>query len=220
MSIAFLSPSTYLYRLFLHPALSWSLEPTVDRTLSGLYLRSNITLVMIFPQVFAAILRLYMLITGTLSILQQELMFKNLLFLYTFVSVILIRMMVNQRNWNSRELINCIIPYINCHVYWIKPKRARQVEIFRYLFIGTYLIIGSLLSSILIQVTAQSTLWVNNIATDIICCIVFFFVCRKVHKPTVSYSTSLSLLIYQYQYIFHLIPTFHFQFVRFGFSFH
>lgn len=187
MSIAYLSPSTYLYRLFLHPALSWSPEPTVDRTLSGLYLRSNITLIMIFPQIFAAILRLYMLITGTLSVLQQELMFKNLLFLYTVFNVILTRMMVTQRNWNTREIINCIIPYINLHIYWIKPSRLRQIEIFRYLFIGTYLIIGSLLSSILIRITAESTLWVNNIATDIICCIIFFFVCRQVHKPTVCY---------------------------------
>lgn len=186
MSIAYLSPSTYLYRLFLHPALSWSPEPTVDRTLSGMFLRSNIALVMIFPQIYAAILRLYMLLTGTLSLLQQELMFKNFLFLYTVVSVVITRMMITQRNWNTRELIDFVLPYFQFRIHLIKPSRAFQIEVLRYFFIATYLIIGALLSSILIEVTPESTLWVNNVASDIICCLIFFFICRRAHNPTVS----------------------------------
>jgi hypothetical protein len=189
MSITFLSPSSYLYRLFLHPALSWSPEPTVDRTLSGLFLRSNIALVMIFPQIYAAILRLYLLLTGTLSFLQQELMFKNLLFLYTVINVIITRSMIKQRNWNTRELIDVTIPYLQQRLHWIKPSRAVQIEVLRYLFIATYLLIGALLSSILIEVTPGSTLWVNNVASDIICCIIFFFLCRRAHNPTVLVPT-------------------------------
>lgn len=190
MSISYLSPSSYLYRLFLHPALSWSPEPTVDRTLSGMFLRSNIALVMIFPQIYAAILRLTLLLTGSLSLLQQELMFKNFLFLYTVVSVIITRMMIKQRNWNTRELIDIIIPYVQYHLHLIKPSRVFQMEVLRYVFIITYLIIGALLSTILIEVTPESTLWVNNIASDIICCVIFFFLCWRVHNPTVFFISS------------------------------
>jgi hypothetical protein len=195
MSISYLSPSSYLYRLFLHPALSWSPEPTVDRTLSGMFLRSNIALVMIFPQIYAATLRLTLLLTGTLSLLQQELMFKNFLFLYTVVSVIITRMMIKQRNWNTRELVDVIIPYFQYHLRWIKPSRIFQIEVLRYLFIITYLIIGALLSTILIEVTPESTLWINNIATDIICCVIFFFLCWRAHNPTVG-TSSIPLFLY------------------------
>jgi hypothetical protein len=144
---------------------------------------------MIFPQIYAAILRLYLLLTGTLSFLQQELMFKNLLFLYTVINVIITRSMIKQRNWNTRELIDVTIPYLQQRLHWIKPSRAVQIEVLRYLFIATYLLIGALLSSILIEVTPGSTLWVNNVASDIICCIIFFFLCRRAHNPTVLVPT-------------------------------
>jgi hypothetical protein len=75
--------------MILPPATTWSDEPTVDRTLAGLNLKSSITLAMALSQFLAAALRLTLLRRGKLDTVQQEMMVKNLLFMLPAVGAVL-----------------------------------------------------------------------------------------------------------------------------------
>jgi hypothetical protein len=78
---AHLSPSCKLYTYLLPPATTWSSEPTVDRTLGAITLKTKITISMALSQFFAAGLRLSLWKRGQLDTLQQEMMVKNILYL-------------------------------------------------------------------------------------------------------------------------------------------
>ena len=133
----------------------------------------------------AASLRIALWSKGDLSPLQQEMMAKNLLFLIPTCTSILNRMRIKGRYWNTRKLLVGRIPYFDIDVNIIKPSRLFQIEVLRYAFVVTYLITGAVFSAILVGVAPESNLWINNIGTDILLCIVFLILCRAVHKPTV-----------------------------------
>lgn len=61
-----------------------------------------------------------------------------------------------------------------------KPPRALQVEVLRYAFCCTYVVVGAMLSVFLTVVTGQH-LWLCNIATDLLCVAAFLRICRHVH---------------------------------------
>jgi hypothetical protein len=96
MFCAHLHPSAWLYSYLLPPAATWSSEPTVDRTLGAITLKTKITLSMALSQFFAAGLRISLWYRGQLDTLQQEMMVKNVLFLgnlFLFVMVCLFIML-------------------------------------------------------------------------------------------------------------------------------
>ena len=83
MMMSHLSPSDKLYRMVLSPPLSLAPQPTVDRTLQSLRLRSEVILVMGAAELFAASLRISLWKDGYFrnDTLQQEMTIKNVLFL-------------------------------------------------------------------------------------------------------------------------------------------
>ena len=85
------------------------------------------------------------------------------------------------RYWNTRKLLQVKIPYINIFLNLRKPGRTFQLEVLRYAFCLTYICVGTMLSVFLTQVTSQK-LWLLNVATDIICIILFLRLCRQVHS--------------------------------------
>lgn len=201
MYCAHLSPDTLVYKMLLSPALSWSPEPTVDRTLSSIYLRTFITLMMAIPQFMAAALRVALWSKGNLSPLQQEMMVKNLLFLIPTGSSIINQMQVRGRYWNTRKLLVGKVPFFDFDLNIIKPSRLFQIEVLRYVFVVTYLVTGALFSSILVTVS-ESELWINNVGSDILLCLVFLILCRAVHKPKVCFS---SIVQHRHASLFHIL---------------
>lgn len=83
MMLSHLAPTDKLYRLVLSPPLSLAPQPTVDRTLQSLRLRSEVILVMGAAELFAASLRISLWTHGYFlnDTLQQEMTIKNVLFL-------------------------------------------------------------------------------------------------------------------------------------------
>jgi hypothetical protein len=182
--LAHLSPRSPAIAFLLPPPLLRSQEPTVDRTLSSINLRSCITIAMAFAQFYAGGLRLALWQDNNLSLLQQEMFFKNVLFFLPLFNSVYMFSVTKQRMWNTRELIDFPV----CSGYNLslrKPSRQFQLEFLRVAFVVTYLVTGAMFSSFLTHVTNESTMWVNNVGSDILCCIAFLFLCWKIHDSKV-----------------------------------
>lgn len=74
------------------------------------------------------------------------------------------------------------------------PTRETQMELCRWGFVISYILIGAMLSWILIQVTPDQTKWVGNVVVDVLLVTVFVVYCRSIHQKAVS--SSLSILIH------------------------
>ena len=172
---AHLSGEAYVYKLLLPPALSLSPEPTVDRTLQAINLRSIITMLMGFAEFYAAGLRINLWRVDKLSSLQQEMMIKNILYLFSVGSAMNMLMLTKFRSWNQREL------FMN----FKKPERSTQIVILRWLFVATYLTVGAVFSAFLAKVTDESAMWVCNVGTDVLLCLLFLYVFRNLHRQKV-----------------------------------
>lgn len=179
-----LSPDSKIYQTLFPPAMSWSDEPTVDRTLGGIALKSSITLAMAFSQFYAAALRLCLMWRGKLDTVQQEMMVKNFLFLAPAGGAVVKYYQMKGRYWNTRKILQAKIPYLNLFINLQKPSRSFQLEVLRYTFCCTYLIVGIMFSVFLTQVTGNVS-WLANIATDVVCIAIFFGICREIHSPDV-----------------------------------
>ena len=83
MMLSHLSPTDKLYRMVLSAPLALAPQPTVDRTLQSLRLRSEVIMVMGAAELYAATLRISLWARGYLrnNSLQQEMAIKNVLFL-------------------------------------------------------------------------------------------------------------------------------------------
>lgn len=160
--------------------MAWSDEPTVDRTLASLTFKSSVTLAMSLSQFLAASLRMTLLVRGRLDTVQQEMMVKNLLFLLPAVSAVLKFYQTKGRYWNTRKILQLKIPYLDVFINIQKPLRALQVEVLRFSFCFTYLLVGTMFSVFLARVTGQY-MWLVNVATDVLCVAVFLRVCCQVH---------------------------------------
>lgn len=65
------------------------------------------------------------------------------------------------------------------------PSRETQLIMCRWSFVVTYLLIGSLFSWILIQVTPDRAKWVGNVVVDILLTAVFVVYCKNIHIKAV-----------------------------------
>jgi hypothetical protein len=190
--LAHLSADSPLLLMLLPPPLSLSPEPTVDRTLSSINLRSAITIAMTFAQFYAAALRLSLWSSGNLTLLQQEMFFKNVLFCMPLYTSVYMWGITRNRLWNTRVLMQ--FPMFMGYKFTIrKPSRQFQLEFLRYSFVISYLITGAMFSSFLTHVTQSSTMWVNNVGTDIICIIAFMFLTWRAHDSKVCDITNLAV---------------------------
>ena len=101
MMLSHLAPSTQLYRLVLPQPLALAPQPTVDRTLQSLRLRSEVIIVMGAAEFFAASLRISLWINGYLrnNSLQQEMAIKNVLFLGSVYNAYSMWTTAKERNW-------------------------------------------------------------------------------------------------------------------------
>ena len=75
-----------LYQYILKPSQSYSKDLTVDRSVAALRLRSMIVLVMAGSEMYAGAVRCALWAQGQLNAQQQEMLYKNVLFLSTAVS--------------------------------------------------------------------------------------------------------------------------------------
>ena len=107
MMLAHLGPADKLYGLVLSPPLTLAPQPTVDRTLQALRLRSEVILVMGAAEFFAASLRISLWVNGHLinNSLQQEMAIKNVLFLASVYGAYSMWTSTKERNW-------CVLFYI------------------------------------------------------------------------------------------------------------
>lgn len=101
MMMSHLAPSSQLYRLVLSPPLALAPQPTVDRTLQSLRLRSEVIVVMGAAELFAASLRISLWVNGHLrnNSLQQEMAIKNVLFLGSVYCAYSMWTTAKERNW-------------------------------------------------------------------------------------------------------------------------
>ena len=183
---AHLSSDSPLYKYLFSLPLTLSSTPTVDRTLSAIRLKSFSTILMASAQFFAAGLRISLWSSGELSSLQQEMMIKNILFLMTVAGAVMWNWSTENRDWNTRDLFALNISSLNIHIDIKKPIRKTQLEILRYSFVVSYVIVGALMSALLAQVTAGGALWSINVVTDVALCALFLHLGKSVHNTRVS----------------------------------
>lgn len=159
------------YKAVLSPPFTLSQHPTVDRTLQAMRLRSQVILLMVAAELFAAGVRITIWKAGNLDALQQEMTIKNLLFIMSVYGAFDMRASTNLRHWNSRDL-----------GFGLKiPTRQFQLEFFRYAFVVTYLVLGALMSTILTYVAPGTNKWVGNVGSDVFLCLIFLAYCRHTH---------------------------------------
>ena len=72
-----LPPHNYIYQLFNMPPLSISGQPTVDRTMQALRLRSAVIFIMTAAEIYAIVLRFSLWTQGKLDPIQQEMCIKR-----------------------------------------------------------------------------------------------------------------------------------------------
>jgi hypothetical protein len=181
-----LSPSSSLYRFIQTTPFSHSPEPTVDRTVTAIQFKSYITISMAFAQFFAAGLRLTLWIRGQLNNTQQGMMVKNILFFSPVGTAIMWSMSASARNWNSRLYLETYIS--SWKIVIRKPTRFKQIEFLRYLFMLSYCLTGAMMSGFLSNVPSNisSKLWLLNFMCDVLLCILFYFLCRRIHNNKVA----------------------------------
>lgn len=66
------------------------------------------------------------------------------------------------------------------------PCRDTQRQIFRWLFVISYLLQGALFSAALVQLSPDKTRWVVNVFSDIVLVLIFLIYCSKAHVQSVS----------------------------------
>jgi hypothetical protein len=66
------------------------------------------------------------------------------------------------------------------------PKRDKQLIIFRWFFIVSYMTISVCLSMILIEVAPNTVDWTGNTVVDALLCIIFYFYAQNIHYKAVS----------------------------------
>lgn len=66
------------------------------------------------------------------------------------------------------------------------PTRPTQLQLCRWFFAVTYLVIAALLSAILVLSSAEKERWVLNLAIDCILCSFFIFYCKDVSNHEVG----------------------------------
>lgn len=174
MFCAHLDPNAYLAKVLLTRPKLLSSDPTVDRSLQGMRLRSVVTLVMALAEFFALGLRVTLWVRGTLDSTQQEMMIKNFLFLGAVSGAFGTFGLVSKKNWNSRYIFGILK----------KPSRMRQVHILWLAFPVSYVVIGAMFSSYLVHVTGDNV-WILNVAFDVFLALIFLFVCRNVYNKTI-----------------------------------
>ncbi|CAE7325935.1 unnamed protein product, partial [Symbiodinium microadriaticum] len=155
---AHLSEESPLYKYLFSPPLTLSASPTVDRTLSAIHLKSLSTILMATAQFFAAGLRISLWSAGDLSSLQQEMMIKNILFLMTVAGAMMWKWSTENRDWNTRDIFALDISSWNIHIDIKKPIRTTQLEILRYCFVVSYIVVGALMSALLAQAASGGAL--------------------------------------------------------------
>ena len=101
MMMAHLAPSDRFYSWVLSAPLSLAPQPTVDRTLQSLRLRSEVILVMGAAEFFAASLRISLWVHGFFrnNSLQQEMTIKNILFLASVYGAYSMWSTAKARDW-------------------------------------------------------------------------------------------------------------------------
>ena len=68
------------------------------------------------------------------------------------------------------------------------PHRSTQLELCRWFFVASYLLVASLLSAILIVSSTDKQRWVANLACDCILCSLFLLYCKITNNHEVSLS--------------------------------
>lgn len=104
MFLVHLPPSSRGYHLVCEQPQSFSSQPTVDRTLQALSMRAEVIILMVFAEVYAAVLRIYLWHEDKLDSIQQKMTIKNLLFIAAMYSAYSLWSTAKNRDWNSREL--------------------------------------------------------------------------------------------------------------------
>ena len=146
------------------PPLEMSPSPTVDRTMQSLRVRAAIILVMALSELYAIFLRLGLWFTVGLSSVQQEMTIKNFLFLGCVISAYIMWTNSELREWNRADYFGIYL-----------PSRIRQLEFFRWSFVISYVLLGIMMSTFLIDVTQDSYKWTANIASDFVLAFIFFY---------------------------------------------
>ena len=106
-------------------------SPTVDRTMQALRIRAVIVMVMALSEIFAVGLRLGLWFTVGLSAVQQEMTIKNFLFSASIACAYMEWQYANRRDWNRNEFFG-----------WRFPSRKTQLEICRWGFVVSYVLLG------------------------------------------------------------------------------
>jgi hypothetical protein len=175
MFLVHLAPNeSLLPKSILKQPLAVSPSPTVDRTLQALRVRATIILVMAVSELFALGLRIGIWVTVGLSSVQIEMVIKNILFLSSVANAYLMWSNTELREWNRADFFG--LKY---------PSRRTQLEIYRCAFIISYCLLGAMFSSLLIDVTSESTQWVANVGSDIFLCAIFFYYYKFAHVKKV-----------------------------------
>ena len=66
------------------------------------------------------------------------------------------------------------------------PCRDTQRQIFRWLFVVSYLLQGALFSAALVNLSPDKTKWVVNVLSDVVLVLIFVIYCGRVHVQSVS----------------------------------
>jgi hypothetical protein len=66
------------------------------------------------------------------------------------------------------------------------PCRDTQRQIFRWLYVISYLLQGALFSAALVNLSPDKTKWVVNVFSDIVLVLIFVIYCGRVHVQSVS----------------------------------
>jgi len=178
MFMTHLSPWNAGNRLLLTAPLELAPQPTVDRTFQSLRLRSLVVMAMTAAEFYAAVLRVILWSQDRLDLLQQEMALKNFLFLLSMSGAYDMYSSTIHRNWNSRDIFLCI-KY---------PLRSTQLQLCRWFFVVSYLLIAGLLSAILVVASPGSIRWFANLIIDIVLCVIFIFYCGDANNHEQFYN--------------------------------
>ena len=83
------------------------------------------------------------------------------------------------------------------------PSRESQRQIYRWLFILTYLLQGALFSGALVRQSPESGKWTGNVGTDLLLVLFFSIYCNTVHVQSVRTSYFI------YCNVTYRLPSFH-----------
>jgi hypothetical protein len=171
MLISHLPPDRLGYKIVMTQPLKLAPEPTVDRTLQALRLRSLVTTVMSFAELYAAGLRIAIWSKHQLSQLQMEMCIKNLAFCYTIYGASEMYNTTKRRDWNTREL-GLGIEY---------PSRMYQLKWSKRIFICLYIVQGMLLNYYIASVSDRPE-WYSHSLSDCVLCWFFSVYCANAYR--------------------------------------